>query len=142
MISFHVIDVKRPRFNSLTFKSSLKALIKHEGLSLGNINLILCSDEYLLDINQRFLDHDFYTDIVTFDYCVNSVVSGDLYISIDRVRDNASQLGVNFLNEFARVCAHGVLHLCGYKDKLPHEELVMREKESFYLSLFFVPRGT
>lgn len=142
MISFHLIDVKRPRFNSRQFKSALKSLILQEGFNVGSINLILCSDEHLLSVNKEYLDHDYYTDIITFDYVDDKLVSGDLYISIDRVRDNASSLGLDFASEFARVCAHGVLHLCGYKDKSPKDEKLMRTMENKYLPFFSVSRET
>ncbi len=113
----------------------LEALVRHEGFEPGPVNLIFTSDEALLRTNQQFLQHDFYTDIITFDYGTEARVSGDLFISIDRVADNARQLGLPFDDELARVMAHGVLHLCGYGDKTPAEEKAMRAKEDFYLDL-------
>ncbi len=107
-----------------------------EGKQLGDISYVFCSDDYLLDINQRFLEHDYYTDIITFDYSEGNIISGDLMISIDRVKDNASQLELPFEDELRRVMIHGILHLCGYKDKTEEEEKLMREKENFYLKLF------
>jgi rRNA maturation RNase YbeY len=107
----------------------IEDVIKSEGLSLGSISIILCSDEYLLEINRSFLNHDYYTDIITFDYREGNVISGELYISIDRVKENASGYNQPYLTELARVMVHGVLHLCGYKDKAPKEVVVMRKKE-------------
>lgn len=97
--------------------------------------IILCSDEYLLDINKRFLDHHFYTDIITFDYCEGKVVSGELFISTDRVRENAEKYKIGFLDELNRVIIHGVLHLCGYKDKTEKDIKRMRSKENEKLKM-------
>lgn len=109
---------------------------KNENKEIGDISYVFCSDDYLLDINQRFLEHDFYTDIITFDYSEANVLSGDLMISIDRVKDNSEKLNTPFSEELKRVMIHGILHLCGYKDKTKEEELLMRSKEDFYLARF------
>lgn len=106
-----------------------------ENHQLGDISLIFCSDDYLLDMNRTHLDHDYYTDIITFDYTDNQIVSGDLFISVDRVRENASDFNVSFQHELHRVMIHGVLHLCGYKDKSDDEEKLMRTKENNALSM-------
>lgn len=106
-----------------------------EERSLGDVSLIFCSDEHLLQMNKEYLDHDYYTDIITFDYTEGTLVSGDLFISVDRVLDNASQFNVAFQDELHRVCVHGLLHLCGYKDKSDSEELLMRSKENQMLEL-------
>ncbi|MNY42258.1 Endoribonuclease YbeY [compost metagenome] len=106
-----------------------------EGKSLGDLSLIFCSDEHLLQMNKEYLDHDYYTDIITFDYTEGSLVSGDLFISVDRVRDNASEFGVSSQDELHRVCIHGLLHLCGYKDKSEADEKLMRSKENEMLLL-------
>lgn len=106
-----------------------------EGKSLGDVSLIFCSDEHLLQMNKEYLDHDYYTDIITFDYTEGALVSGDLFISVDRVLDNANQFNVAFQDELHRVCVHGLLHLCGYKDKSDSEELLMRSKENQMLEL-------
>ena len=100
---------------------------------LGEVTVIFCSDEYLLNMNREHLDHDYYTDIITFDYSEGDTVSGDLFISVDRVRDNAMNIGVSFQDEVHRVCIHGVLHLCGLKDKTDEEELAMRVAENLAL---------
>lgn len=105
-----------------------------EGKKIGTINVIWCSDERLLEVNRQFLDHDYYTDIITFDYS-DQRLHGDLYISIDRVKENAHKIGFSFENELYRVVAHGVLHLCGYKDKHPNDEQKMRDKEEEKLNL-------
>ncbi len=104
-----------------------------EGKNPNDINFIYCSDEYLLELNKSSLNHDYYTDIITFDYCEGKEVSGDLFISIDRVRENANEMNLTFEDELHRVMIHGVLHLCGYKDKTKKDAETMREKENFYL---------
>jgi rRNA maturation RNase YbeY len=104
-----------------------------ENKNIDTISVIFCSDDYLLSVNKEYLNHDYYTDIITFDYSVDTEISGDLFISIDRVKENATEFNVPFLNELHRVLVHGVLHLCGYGDKSPDEETLMRSKEDFYL---------
>ncbi len=99
----------------------------------GDINVIFCPDDYLLEINRKYLEHDYYTDIITFDYSEGDMVSGDLFISVDTVRANAERFGVSFENELDRVVIHGVLHLIGYNDKTEEEQKVMRGKENEYL---------
>lgn len=102
----------------------------------GSINFIFCSDDYLLEINKKYLQHDTFTDIITFDYSVSDgPISGDVFISIDRVKENAKQFQTPFVNELHRVMIHGVLHLAGYKDKTSEEKKLMRSKEDYYLSL-------
>lgn len=110
-------------------------IVSRETISLGDVNVILCSDEYLLEMNREHLDHDYYTDIITFDYSDESEVSGDLFVSLDRVRENALSFECSFEQELLRVCGHGVLHLCGYKDKSDDDEKVMRMKEEEALAL-------
>ncbi len=106
-----------------------------ENKELGDITLIFCSDDYLLDVNRQHLDHDYYTDIITFDYSDFPVVSGDLFISVDRVKENAHDFKVSFEHELHRVIIHGFLHLCGYFDKTKEDELLMRSKENQALAL-------
>lgn len=114
-----------------------------EGKSIEHINYIFCTDDYLLSINQQYLRHDTYTDIVTFELnSPNQPLLSDIYISIDRVRENASLYGVSRSHELHRVIFHGLLHLCGYKDKKKADSALMRNKEQAYLSQYFVPRGT
>lgn len=114
----------------------LNLSLKKEKKISGELNFIFCSDKYLLKINQEYLNHDYYTDIITFDYTQKNLVSGDIYISIDRVKENATTYQVSFQNELLRVIIHGVLHLCGYKDKTRADARLMREKEDYYLSLW------
>ena len=104
-------------------------MAEKRGFKVGEISYIFCSDDYLLDINKTYLKHDFYTDIITFDYTDAKKISGDLYISIDRVRDNAQELNLGFEQELHRVIIHGVLHLLGLKDKTEEEAKEMRKAE-------------
>ena len=108
---------------------------------LGDISIIFCSDPYILDINQRYLQHDYFTDIITFDYCEGKVLSGDLFISIDTVRENATEYGASFEEELNRVMVHGLLHLIGYDDHTPAEQQEMRGKEDYYLSIRKILKG-
>ncbi|WP_375235269.1 rRNA maturation RNase YbeY [Winogradskyella sp.] len=109
-------------------------LIKEEDCREGEINYVFCSDDYLHKINIDFLNHNTLTDIISFDYTVGKELHGDIYISIDRVKDNAKDFNVQFKDELARVMAHGVLHYCGYKDKSEEDVKIMRSKEDYYLS--------
>jgi len=111
----------------------IKTVITKENKTLGEINYIFCTDEYLLEKNQTFLNHNTYTDIITFDYSEEKQISGDIFISIERVKENARKFAVEFETELKRVMIHGVLHLIGYKDKSEDEQKLMREKENFYL---------
>lgn len=113
----------------------IEKVVVEESKELGALSVIFCSDDYLLEINKKHLDHDYYTDIITFDYTEGSLVSGDLFISIDRTTENAKKLTVNELDELDRVIVHGTLHLLGYKDKTPTDKALMTEKEDYYLSL-------
>lgn len=100
---------------------------------LGDISIIFCSDNYILDVNMKYLQHDYFTDIITFDYCEGKTVSGDLFISIDSVRDNAMEYGTEFEDELNRVMVHGILHLIGYDDHNDADQAEMRRKENYYL---------
>jgi len=110
-------------------------VIESEEKTPGAVSFIFCSDEYLLRMNVEHLQHDYYTDIITFDYCEGTVISGDLFISVDRVRENASELRIPFEDELHRVMVHGVLHLLGYGDKTEAEQLTIRQKEDACLLL-------
>lgn len=113
-------------------------VISNEGLETGEINFIFCDDDYLLKLNVAFLDHDTLTDIISFDYTMGNLISGDVYISIPRVMENASIFNTSFQNELHRVIIHGILHYCGYKDKSEDEKLIMRSKEDEYLSVLII----
>ena len=126
-------DIKPLKINKSSVKRNVKSLISNELKKSGNISVILCSDSYLLEINKQFLKHNYYTDIITFNYCEGDVVSGDLYISTDRVKENADNFASTFVEELYRVIFHGILHLLGYNDKTKEEQVEMRQKENFYL---------
>lgn len=138
MIQFFNEDVDFKIPNPRKTKTWLKTIIESEGFELNQLNYIFCSDEYLLSVNQQYLNHDFYTDIITFDNSeeTEGVVEGDIFISIDRVKENAEQLSKTFKEELLRVLAHGVLHLVGYDDHEDEDELVMRQKEDTYIATF------
>lgn len=120
---------------SLKHKLWIQKVIRKEGKIPGDISYNFCNDVYMLEQNKAFLNHDTYTDIITFDECVGDVISGSILISIDRVEENASKFGKTFENELLRVVVHGTLHLCGYKDKSEEEAKVMRQKEDESLAL-------
>jgi rRNA maturation RNase YbeY len=141
MIEFTRKEVEVPGLDSEFFVLWLQEVVKEEGFESGDICVVFCSDDELFDMNIAYLQHDYFTDIITFDYSFENVVSGDLFISIDRIVDNASTLNEDYSKELKRVCVHGVLHLCGYKDKSETESITMREKEEYYICKF-VPRET
>jgi len=114
----------------------IKETIIAEGKNVGDIAFIFCSDDYLLDVNRKFLEHDYYTDIITFDYVDQNLINGDIFISVDRVKENASIYYSDFNNELNRIMIHGVLHLLGYKDKVKKDKALMTAKEDFYLNKF------
>ena len=135
MIRYYREDTKFDLKGKLQNNRWLKEVAEREGRKIGNINIIFCSDPYLLDVNKKYLGHDYYTDIITFDYCEKDILSGDLFISVDCVRDNASFYGTEFSNELNRVMVHGVLHLIGYDDHTDEDIAVMRSKENTYLEI-------
>lgn len=135
MVSVFFEDTEAFDLNPRVFVSWLSDLVSRETLELGEVSLIFTSDEYLLSLNQEHLNHDFYTDVITFDYRSGTVVSADLFISIDMVRYNADKLSLVFLSELYRVVAHGMLHVCGYGDKTPDEKALMTQKEDGALAL-------
>jgi len=126
-------DVTAPKIKKRKINSWIKETVISEGKTLGDISFIFCSDEYLLEVNKQYLNHDYFTDIITFDYVENNVISGDIFISCDRVKENASEFKTGFENELSRILIHGVLHLLGYKDKSKKDKLLMTQKEDFYL---------
>ena len=116
----------------------LKAAALKESYGIDSLGYVFCSDDFLLEINQQFLDHDTLTDIVTFDYTEGTILNGEIYISTDRVADNAKDFNVDFDTELRRVIIHGLLHMCGYGDKTDDEKSNMRKKEDEYLALWAV----
>lgn len=126
--------------NEEAIENWLSAVILSEGKKEGEINYIFCDDEYLHKINLEYLNHDDHTDIISFDYTMGNEISGDIFISVERVQDNAVDFKVAFEEELRRVIVHGVLHYCGYKDKGEKDEQLMRSKENEKLSLFHVER--
>ncbi|MCU0385035.1 MAG: rRNA maturation RNase YbeY [Flavihumibacter sp.] len=137
-ISFHyqMSGFKFP--NRTQLKTFLATLFKREKKALEELSYIFCTDKYLLEINRSFLQHDYYTDIISFELADKKQPSqGEIYISIDRVKENARDMGESFQRELHRVIFHGALHLCGYRDKSKKESALMREKENEYLKLYF-----
>ena len=135
MIIFNNLPSELQDVESL-LKPWLKDLVRSHGMLSGDIAYFFCNDEELLKINQEFLQHDTYTDIITFDYGTDKVVSGEIYISSQRVKDNATELRILPQDEFLRVVAHGVLHLCGFKDKTEKEAVEMRLQEEAAIAMF------
>lgn len=135
MISYFFEDTqfvfKRRRLNN----QWLRLVAESEIRRIAELNIIFCSDNYILDINQRFLQHDYFTDIITFDYCEGDRLSGDLFISVDSVRENSLEYGSTFEEELDRVMVHGLLHLIGYDDHSEEDIRTMRSKENYYISL-------
>ena len=133
--SFHSEDIIFILKKKPAIISWLSYSIRNENKVSGDISYIFCSDEYLHKINVKHLNHNTLTDIITFDYCEENIVNGDLYISIERIRENAQLYNNTIENELHRVMIHGIMHLCGYKDKTPEDQNVMSAKEDFYLNL-------
>jgi len=134
-IFFHFEEVDFDFPNAAFISAWLETIIEKEGKSLRLLHFIFCSDPYLHTINLKHLHHDTFTDIITFPYAEPPLIEGDIFISIDRIRENARQFEVSFENELCRVMAHGVFHLCGYGDKKPEEAILMRQKEREALKL-------
>lgn len=132
MISFNYeTDFKLP--NEIEISTWISSVVVSENCREGEINYIFCNDDYLHEINLKYLNHDTLTDIISFDYSVGKELHGDIYISVDRVADNAKDFKVEFGEELKRVLVHGVLHYCGFKDKSDDDKRVMRSKEDFYI---------
>ena len=137
MISFNY-ETDFELHNEPDFSKWLSAVILSENKKEGEINYIFCDDDYLLEINQQYLDHDTLTDIISFDYSVGNELNGDIFVSVERVKENASDFNFTFHEEIQRVLVHGILHYCGYKDKTESDELVMRSKEDEKMKMFHV----
>ena len=136
-ISFNKADATATLKNRVALKSFIEKRVKKEGLSIESLNYVFCSDKYLLEINKQFLDHNYYTDIISFDLSeVSGQLIGEVYISVDRVKDNAKTHGASFTEELLRVIFHGALHFCGYKDKKPADVKKMRQMEDLWLTAY------
>lgn len=135
MINFFNEDSSYVLKDKKKLKKWVQVIIEHHHKSLGDINFVFCSDDYLHKMNLDYLQHDTLTDIITFDYCDNDSISGDLFISIDRVKDNATHLKIKLVDELHRVMIHGVLHLIGFKDKSKQDAAAMRSQEEKSLIL-------
>ncbi len=137
MINFHTESIDFKVTNPIKTKRWLKSVIEAEGFELSEINYVFCDDEYLHKINVEYLDHDTLTDIITFDNSEDeNLIEGDIFVSIERITDNAKDFGTVFELEFRRVIVHGILHLCGYYDKTDEDEKQMRAKEDHYIGLW------
>jgi probable rRNA maturation factor len=139
LVSFHTADKQLTLKNKTRLKQFIASIFDHEGKPLKKLDYVFCSDEYLLQMNNDFLQHNYYTDIITFPLSdKHQPIVGEVYVSLDRVKDNASQHNASVLDETLRVLFHGALHLCGYGDKTAKEIKAMRLKEDFYINLFHV----
>lgn len=137
MISFNY-ETEFTLENETLFSDWISRVILSENKKEGDINYVFCDDEYILEINKQYLDHDYYTDIISFDYSVGNELHGDVFVSIDRVKENANDFDVTFDEELKRVIIHGILHYIGFKDKSKQEELLMRQKENEKIAMFHV----
>lgn len=136
MIEFYNEDIDFPIINQTFLEDWINYIIENEGYKLGEISYIFCSDEYLLKINKEYLQHDYFTDIITFDYNSDKTVSGDLFISLDTIKSNSIDYKVPFEIELLRVIIHGILHLVGYDDKNDEDQLIMTQKEDQALNIY------
>jgi len=129
-VTFNNIEVSKPILNYVGIISWIKLYAHLYSYKLGELTFIFCSDEYLKDINVKYLSHDYYTDIITFDYTEDYFISGDMFISIERIKDNSSNMGIEFDEEILRVIIHGLLHLIGFNDSSEIEKIIMRNVEN------------
>jgi len=137
-VHFHFLEGSNFLSQRNALKSFIAALFKKERKTLGELHYIFCSDDYLLEINKQYLKHNYYTDIITFELSEpNQPINAEIYISVDRVRDNAQEFNTSLKTELHRVIFHGALHLCGYKDKKAGDQQLMRKMEDKYLTLYF-----
>ena len=134
MIHFSTDQVEMPALNQTKIQRWIRAVAADYGFSVGDIHYIFCSDEKELEVNRTFLQHDYYTDVITFDYSTEDVINGDIFISLDTVRSNAEEVGADFKEELMRIIIHGVLHLTGQADKTPETKAEMTRKENLALA--------
>jgi len=135
MIEFNFEDIDEPNINIDYISEWIKQVIELNNKNVGELTYIFCSDEYLLNINKQYLNHDYYTDIITFNYCEQDIISGDLFISLDTVLDNSKTFGVSYESELHRVIIHGILHLIGFDDKTDESQEEMTRQENLSLEL-------
>ena len=136
MIAYYTEDVKMPIFPKRKMNTWIKSVANKYKKNVGEIAYIFCSDKKILEVNKQYLQHDYYTDIITFDYCERDVLNGDIFISIETVSSNAEQFRVSFEEELRRILIHGILHLCGQDDKTPALRAEMTKKENEALEMF------
>ena len=134
MIQFLAENIDLPRINNRIVSKWIKSVVAIYGKKVANVNYVFCSDERILEVNKQFLKHDYFTDIITFDYSENKTIAGDIFISIDTVKSNADEFGVSFEQELHRIIIHGILHLCGQDDKSPELRIEMTRKENLALA--------
>ncbi len=134
-IYFQKEDREIPDIEKDKIVEAISLICKEGGKSAADINFVYCSDEFLLDMNKEYLDHDFYTDIITFNYNEGDIISGDIFMSKDRIEENAKKFGENLKKEFTRICAHGILHLLGFEDGSEEEKELMRKKEEEFIKI-------
>lgn len=139
MISYHLEGVEKPKICTRRTSKWVKDVAEKHGKIVGEIAYIFCSDEYIIDVNRKFLNHDYYTDVITFDYSEGKKISGDIFISLDTVRTNAEAFNQDYYNELERIIIHGILHLCGFKDKEPNDKEEMTYQEDEAIKLLIKP---
>lgn len=135
-IAYYAEEVKLPAIKKRETTAWIKEVAATYGMKTGDIAYIFCSDEKILEVNKQYLQHDYYTDIITFDYTEKDVISGDIFISLDTVKSNSLQFGTDYTEELYRIIIHGILHLCGINDKGPGEREIMTEKENEALAIW------
>ena len=135
MISYNTDNVKMPALKRRATNAWIRAVAARYGKQVGDVAYIFCDDAKILEVNRQYLQHDYYTDIITFDYCEGNTLHGDIFVSLDTVRSNAAEFGATFNNELHRILIHGILHLCGQADKTPEARAEMTHKENEALTL-------
>ncbi len=135
MISYNTEQVKMPKLEKRKTNAWIRQVAEKYGKKIGEVAYVFCDDAKILEVNRQYLQHDYYTDIITFDYCENNTLHGDIFISLDTVESNAQEFGTTFENELHRILIHGILHLCGQEDKTPEARAEMTRKENEALAL-------
>jgi rRNA maturation RNase YbeY len=135
MVHFTTQDIEMPTLDQSSIRRWIKTIAAHYGFAVGTIHYVFCSDQRELEINREFLGHDYYTDVITFDYSTPTTINGDIFISLETIQSNAEMIGVSFDNELMRIIIHGILHLTGQMDKTPETKAEMTAKENHALSI-------